>query len=44
MFNLQVCKLMVSTLREFEVDHSWFNPVSMVHTHNTTHSKNNNFV
>ena len=40
-FNLQVCKLMLNTLREFEVDHSCFTPVSMVYTHNT---KNNNFV
>ena len=43
-FNLQVCKLMLNTLRGFEVDHSCFTPVSMVHAHNTRHSKNNNFV
>ena len=43
-FNLQVCKLMLNTLRGFEVDHSCFTPVSMVHTHYTRHSKNNNFV
>ena len=41
-FNLQVCKLMLNTLRGFEVDHSCFTPVSMVHSHNTRHSKNNN--
>ena len=43
-FKLQVCKLMLNTLRGFEVDHSCFTPVSMVHAHNTRHSKNNNFV
>ena len=43
-FNLQVCKLMLNTLRGFEVDHSCFTPISIVHSHNTRHSKNNNFV
>ena len=43
-FNLYVCKLMLNTLRGFEVDYSGFTPVSMVHSHNTRHSKNNNFI
>ena len=43
-FNLQVCKLLQNTLRGFEVDHSCFTQVNMVHTHNSRHSKNNDFV
>ena len=35
---------MLNTLRGFEVDHSCFTPVSMVHSHNIRHWKNNNFV
>ena len=35
---------MMITLRGLEVDNSCFTPVSMVHTHYTRHSKNNNFV
>ena len=32
-FNLQVCKLMLNTLRGFEVDHSCFTPeVWFIHT------------
>ena len=43
-FNLQTFKLMLNTFREFEVDHSSFTPLSIVHNHNTRHSNNNNFV
>ena len=34
---------MLNTLRGFEVDHSCFTPVSMVHTRSTKHSINNHF-
>ena len=43
-FILHVYKLLFNTLREFEVDHSCFIIVSMIHTHNIGHSKNNIFV
>ena len=43
-YNLRVCKMMLNTLRGFEVDHSCFNPVSMVHSQNTRYLKNNNFI
>ena len=35
---------MLNILRGFEVDHSCFTTLSMVNSHNTRHSKNNNFV
>ena len=35
---------MLNILRGLGVDHSWFTPVNMVHTHNTRHIKNDNFV
>ena len=44
MFNLKVCKLMPNTLEGFEVDHSCFSSINMVHTHNKRYLKNNNFV
>ena len=34
-FNLQICKLMLNTLREFEVNQSFITPVDIVHTRNT---------
>ena len=36
-------RLYMVNLRGFEVDLSCFTPVSIVHAHNTRHSKNNNF-
>ena len=42
-FNLQVPKLMLNTFRGFEIEHSGFTPVSMVHTHKNRHSKKKNY-
>ena len=43
-FNLQVCQLILNTLKGLEVGHSYFTIVSMSHSHNTRQSKNNNFL
>ena len=43
-FNLQICKLMQNTIREFKVDHNCFTSVGSVHSHYTRFLKKFNFV
>ena len=43
-FDFQFCKLMQNTIRRFVVDHNFFTPVSLVHSHYTWCSKKSNFV
>ena len=42
--DLQICKLMQSTIRGCEVDHNCFTPVSSIHSHYTEFSKKSIFV